>query len=182
MYAKKNLLERNFLSAIGLFSLFYAGILWKSYHSESELKRIAAAGSLTFILCELAFYPLDVINMQQKTFTNQNISSRQMFRSVFNHYGPYGIYRGFSGSYYSTLTAGYVFFALYKGIKIELRDKLKPKTQSQCSMIYFASSIIAEALSMLIYYPYEIFKIRYVAKNDKYRYNGVTDCFRKIMK
>jgi len=49
-------------------------------------------------------------------------------------------------------------------------------------MIYLFSSIVSEAISMLIYYPYEIFKVRYIAKNDKYRYKGITDCFTKIVK
>lgn len=44
-------------------------------------------------------------------------------------------------------------------------------------MIYWFSSIIAEAASMLIYYPFEIYKVRYIAKNDKYKYTGVKDCF-----
>jgi len=52
-----------------------------------------------------------------------------MVKSVYNHYGPYGIYRGFSAPYFSATSAGYAFFLFYKGIKVNLREKLNPKTQ-----------------------------------------------------
>ena len=42
-------------------------------------------------------------------------------------YGPYGVYRGFTTSYYSSTVAGLAFFAMYKGMKQKLRQKIKPK-------------------------------------------------------
>jgi hypothetical protein len=44
-------------------------------------------------------------------------------------YGPFGIYRGFTTSFYSSTAGGYVFFAIYKGLKTNLRDHFQPKTQ-----------------------------------------------------
>ena len=35
---------------------------------------------------------------------------------------------------------------------------------------------------MLIYYPYEIIKVRYIAKNDIYNYRGITHGFKSICK
>jgi len=43
------------------------------------------------------------------------------------------------------------------------------------------SSVVAEALSMLIYYPYEIVKVRIVAKNDQFAYKSIPDAFKKII-
>ena len=43
------------------------------------------------------------------------------------------------------------------------------------------ASIIAEGLSMLIYYPYEIVKVRIVAKNDQFAYKSIPDAFKKII-
>jgi len=43
------------------------------------------------------------------------------------------------------------------------------------------SSVIAEAVSMVIYYPYEIFKVRYIAKNEKFQYKGITHAFSNIV-
>lgn len=35
---------------------------------------------------------------------------------------------------------------------------------------------------MIIYYPYEIVKVRMIAKNDKYNYKSIPDAFKKILK
>jgi len=40
---------------------------------------------------------------------------------------------------------------------------------------------MAEAISMLLYYPYEIVKCRYVAKNEIYGYKSIPDAFKKII-
>ena len=40
--------------------------------------------------------------------------------------------------------------------------------------------VIAEAVSMIIYYPYEIVKVRMIAKNDKFNYKSIPDAFKKI--
>ena len=50
-----------------------------------------------------------------------------MLKMNLKSYGPYGVYRGFTTSYYSSTTAGFAFFAFYKGLKSNLKDKYKPK-------------------------------------------------------
>lgn len=100
-----------------------------------------------------------------------------MSKLVYNHYGPYGIYRGFTVSYYSSTASGFFFFASYKSLKVKMKEIFKPQNQVQTTMIYTAASCIAEALSMIIYYPYEIFKVRYIAKNDIYKYRSITQGF-----
>jgi hypothetical protein len=47
-------------------------------------------------------------------------------------------------------------------------------------MIYLFSSIVAEVLALLLYYPYEIVKVRMVAKNDQYQYRSIPDAFKKM--
>ena len=100
-----------------------------------------------------------------------------MFQNVYGKYGPYGLYRGFTTTYYSSTTAGYAFFAIYKGLKIKLKEYYQPTTQKQLTLIYLSASIIAETLSLLMYYPYEMMKVRIIAKNDKYKYKSVSDGF-----
>ncbi len=96
-------------------------------------------------------------------------------------YGMYGIYRGFTTSYYSSTTAGYFFFVVYKGLKLRMKEYFQPKTQKQCTLIYFVASTLAEQLSIAIYYPYEILKVRMVAKNDQFNYQSIPDAFKKII-
>ena len=62
-WAKRHLLQPRFLAAWGGFSLAFSYIIYKSYHSQNETLRIAASGSLTFLICEIFFFPLDAINL-----------------------------------------------------------------------------------------------------------------------
>jgi hypothetical protein len=39
---------------------------------------------------------------------------------------------------------------------------------------------VAEAIALLYYYPFEIVKVRMVAKNDQYRYRSIPDAFKKM--
>jgi len=41
--------------------------------------------------------------------------------------------------------------------------------------------MIAEAISMLVYYPFEVIKVRYITKNDHYQYKGVADALKNLM-
>ena len=63
-----------FVTICGLFSLTYACLVNKCRSSESEIMRIAAAGSLTTLACEVAFFPMDALNLQQK-INSKNIGS-----------------------------------------------------------------------------------------------------------
>eukprot|EP00355_Strombidium_rassoulzadegani_P010708 CAMPEP_0168621744 /NCGR_PEP_ID=MMETSP0449_2-20121227/7870_1 /TAXON_ID=1082188 /ORGANISM="Strombidium rassoulzadegani, Strain ras09" /LENGTH=249 /DNA_ID=CAMNT_0008662909 /DNA_START=574 /DNA_END=1319 /DNA_ORIENTATION=+ len=103
-------------------------------------------------------------------------------QQVYKHYGPYGIYRGFRTSYYSATTGAFAFFIVYKGMKQKMREYFQPATQQQCSLIYLVASVCAEAISMFIYYPYEILKVRMITKNDTFGYKSIPDAFHKIFK
>lgn len=49
-------------------------------------------------------------------------------------------------------------------------------------MIYAGASTIAEVIALIAYYPYELVKVRFLTKNDKYGYQSVSDAFIKILK
>ena len=40
---------------------------------------------------------------------------------------------------------------------------------------------MAEAMSICFYYPFEIVKVRMIAKNDTYGYKSIPDAFKKII-
>ena len=114
--AKKKLLCARFLGVFATYSLVYTLIIYKSKQSDNEILRIGASGSLTFLVSELCCFPLDTINFQLKLCKKQ-MTSAQMVKEVYKHYGLYGIYRGFSTSYYSSTSAAFFFFIIYKGLK-----------------------------------------------------------------
>ena len=50
------------------------------------------------------------------------------------------------------------------------------------ALIYASSSTIAEIISLFIYYPWELVKIRLLTKNEMYKYESVSDAFVKILR
>ena len=64
------------------FTGAYAFSLYKAKSSDNEILRIGAAGSLTMLLGESAFYCIDAINMKAKVHQGANISLRQLVREI----------------------------------------------------------------------------------------------------
>lgn len=48
------------------------------------------------------------------------------------------------------------------------------------AMIYAFASAISQVTSLMVYYPYELVKIRFLTKNEVYKYESVWDAFKKI--
>jgi Mitochondrial carrier protein len=49
-------------------------------------------------------------------------------------------------------------------------------------LVYASASTVAEIVSLFIYYPFELTKIRMLTKNDVYKYTSVSDAFVKILR
>jgi len=116
-----------FVKVCSTFTLLYFTWILSTRNHENQLLRIGASGSLTFLFCEMCFFPFDTLNFQVKLSTN-NATAMTTLRTNFRMYGMWGIYRGFTTSYYSSTTAGYFFFVVYKGLKLKMKEYFKPKT------------------------------------------------------
>ena len=144
--------------------------IYKSHKSENEVLRVGAAGSITTLIGESSFYFIDAINARSKIL-KQNVGFGTMFKSVVKNEGVKGLFKGYTACYYSSIFYGYLYFYLYKGIKCYLKESEMYKSSKSASLralIYASSSTIAEGISLLIYYPYELVKIRLLTKNDQY--------------
>lgn len=152
------------------FTGIYLYSIYKAHKSENEVLRIGAAGSITTLIGESSFYFIDAINARSKVLTN-NVGFGTMLKKVLKNEGVQGLFKGYSACYYSSIFYGYLYFYLYKGIKCHLKESelyQNSKSTPLRALIYASSSTIAEVISLLIYYPYELVKIRLLTKNDLY--------------
>lgn len=167
---------------VASFTGIYMYSIYRAHSSENEVLRIGAAGSLTTLIGESSFYFIDAINARSKMLTN-NVSFTYMMKNVLKTEGVQGLFKGYSACFYSSIFYGYLYFYMYKGIKCYLKEtELYQHSHSTSlrALIYASSSTIAEVISLLIYYPYELVKIRLLTKNDIYQYSSVSDAFVKI--
>lgn len=167
------------------FTGVYIYSIYKAHKSENEVLRIGAAGSLTTLIGESSFYFIDGINARSKILPH-NVGLIQMFRDVIKKEGVLGLYKGYSASYYSSILYGYLYFYIYKGFKHYVKDTDTFRENNQSTplkaLVYASASTVAEIVSLFIYYPFELTKIRLLTKNDVYRYTSVSDAFIKIVK
>ena len=152
---------------MGAFSTLYIYTLYKARHSDNKILRLGAAGSVTTLLGESTFYFLDGINLRSKLLS-ENIGLKEMFSKVIREEGYLGLYKGYSSCFYSSILYGYIYFYIYKGMKVYMKEHLDPKSTSMYVAIYASASTIAECFSLLIYYPFEVIKVRMLTKNHIY--------------
>ena len=113
-----------FYMFITSFSSTYFYSLYLSKNSENEVLRIGAAGSITVFLAESSFYFIDAINTWSKVITTENLGIHQMAAKILREEGIYGLYRGYSSCFYSSILYGYVYFFVYKGLKVLFKERL----------------------------------------------------------
>eukprot|EP00347_Sterkiella_histriomuscorum_P012480 403368414 len=166
---------------VSLFSCTYIYSLYKATHSENEILRVGAAGSITMLIGESTFYCIDAVNMRSKILS-ENVGFRDMIRRIYSKEGIYGLYKGYSASFYSSIFYGYLYFYIYKGLKVQMKERLDPQSTGSYALIYASASTIAEIVALVVYYPYELIKVRFLTKNDKYGYHSVSDAFVKIVR
>jgi hypothetical protein len=107
-----------------------------------------------------------------------------MAKKVIREEGIQGLYKGYTACYYSSILYGYVYFYLYKGVKGHMKESEMYRNSSHSTsfraLIYASASTIAEIISLFIYYPWELVKIRLLTRNDVFKYESVSDAFVKI--
>lgn len=103
------------------FTGAYIYSIYRARKSDNEVLRIGAAGSITTLVGESSFYFIDAINARSKVL-KENISMGQMMKQVIKTEGIYGLYKGYSACYYSSILYGYLYFYIYKGLKCHMKE------------------------------------------------------------
>lgn len=116
----KNKHLRYFFFASSLIS-FYSYALTKAHHSDDEVLRIGAAGSITMLVGESTFYCIDAVNTRSKILT-ENVGFKDMVNRIMKSEGIYGLYKGYSATFYGTILYGYLYFFIYKSTKLYMKE------------------------------------------------------------
>lgn len=90
-----------------------------------------------------------------------------------------GFFKGYTTTLYGSVAYGGLYFATYRIIKHKLGELTSDSQLGQVQKI-IVSALLAETLALLVYYPFEMVKVRFLSKPEKYGYQSVFDSFRKI--
>jgi hypothetical protein len=87
-----------------------------------------------------------------------NTSSIGVAKEIIRRDGVQGFFKGFSACFYGSIVCGFVYFSLYKLFKNISRERWADKYNF--SLLVFGSSFLAEAITLIFYYPYDMIKCR----------------------
>jgi hypothetical protein len=108
------------LYVFGVFSTVYGTTMWKFRDHPNEIFRMALAGSLSNMACEVCFHFADTINTRSKVH-KINVGTYRMLNQIFMEEGMYGLYKGVSACFYGSIVCGFLYFSLYKLLKSEFK-------------------------------------------------------------
>lgn len=91
--------------------------------------------------------------------------------------GPRGFLKGLSACFYGSIFCGFVYFGLYKKIKLLLYEQYGSDINP--TMVFLIASVIAEAMTIIFHFPYDLIKCRLQSKNNIFKYKNLPHAFRK---
>ena len=121
----------------------YFCILYKAKQSQNELMRMGASGSLTMFICDLSLYPIENINAKSKVVRGENVPFLEMGKRILRSEGMYGMYVGYSASFYSIITHGFGYYYIYKGLKLYLKEHFQPQSALTRALVYGIASVMS---------------------------------------
>lgn len=80
--------------------------------------------------------------------------------------------------FYGSVICGFIYFAFYKFLKNYFREHFEEKGGNP-ALLFFGASFIAEFITLLVYYPYDLVKCRLQSKNYHFKYRNIPHAFRK---
>ena len=126
-------------------------------------------------------YSIESINARSKVLKGENMSFTKMAKTIVTQEGPAALYKGYSASFYSIITHGFLYFYLYKGIKVFMKDHFQAESTMAKAAIYALSATLAQTVDVVCY-PMEMIRVRLLTNNDVYKYRSVSDAMIKIVR
>jgi hypothetical protein len=150
--------HRRRITVAGGFCSAYGYLSYKAMSPKcNEIVRLGVAASLAHVIIEALFHVADTVNVRAKV-SDSNDSSLKIVKKIYQKEGILGFTRVFSAMFYGSVFCGFIYFSLYKLLKVYLKEKYESKLNM--SAIYFLASFIAEFFTLLVYYPYDLIKCR----------------------
>ena len=101
------------LGVFGAITAVFAGSLYRYQNHENEFVRMALAGSLASVIWDVGFHFADTVNARLKVHSKYK-NTYALLHIIAKEEGIYGITKGISAWYYSSIVWGALYFGLYK--------------------------------------------------------------------
>jgi hypothetical protein len=146
---------------------------------ENDILRMGVAGSLANLFVDGLFHSIDTLNIRAKA-NDKPIGTITMMHKIWRKEGPFGFGKGFSAMFYGSAACGFVYFAAYKYLKGEFKEKFGDKID--IGYCFLLASFSAELFTLFVQYPYDLVKCRLQSVNTHFKYQNLVHAFTKEVK
>ncbi|XP_019053253.1 PREDICTED: mitoferrin-like isoform X2 [Nelumbo nucifera] len=148
-------------------------------HDGLEFWQFMIAGSIAGCVEHMAMFPVDTLKTRMQALgschSHQSFGLRQALRSVLQHEGTIGLYRGIGAMALGAAPAHAVYFSVYEFFK-EYLSSGNPNN----SAAHAVSGVFATVASDAVFTPMDMVKQRLQLRSSPYR--GVMDCVRRVLR
>ena len=105
------------------------------------------------------------------------MSTMQHIKQIYKKEGVYGFGRGFSACFYGSIFCGFSYFFMYKTTKLKMYEYFGQDVNP--TAVFLTASVIAEMITLIVHFPYDLIKRRLQSKNYYFKYKDLPHAFRK---
>ncbi|XP_010264543.1 PREDICTED: mitoferrin-like isoform X2 [Nelumbo nucifera] len=146
-------------------------------HDGLEFWQFMIAGSIAGCVEHMAMFPVDTLKTRMQALGScpaRSVSLRQALRSVLQHEGAIGLYRGIGAMALGAAPAHAVYFSIYEVCK-EFFSGGNPNN----SAAHAVSGVFATIASDAVLTPMDMVKQRLQLRSSPYK--GVMDCVKRVL-
>ncbi|CAH9132303.1 unnamed protein product [Cuscuta epithymum] len=155
--------------------------------SPPSYKGVAFGGIGTGAIQSLILSPVELVKIRlqlQKKTNTPTLTHKgpvDVAKRIFRQEGWRGIYRGLTVTVLRDAPAHGWYFCTYEYMREKLHPGCRMNGQETFKTMLVAGGV-AGVVSWISCYPLDVVKTRLQAQSEPLRYNGIVDCFRKIVK
>ena len=135
---------------------------------------MGVTGSLTLSSTEATFFAIDALNSKAKVVSGKNTNTIHILKEAIKKEGPLSLFRGLETAFLGASAYGFMFFSIYHLLKDRYRDQMKDDK----AKLFIASSLVTQGISLSLFYPFDMVKVRFQTAHNSYKYKNTFDAFR----
>ena len=128
--------------------------------------RYACAGVSATLFQEIIMHSIDTLNMKSKAMDGASMLTLQIIKQE----GFFSLYKGIQPVLYGYIGSSFIYFMMYAKMKLKMQNDMKSENPQEkitstalfykTMIVSFVSSMFAELVSLVFYYPFDLIKTR----------------------
>lgn len=150
----------------------------KGWLPNSVPLRVGLSGMTTQMVSDISFHFIDTVNVRLKGEQSLNRFT-WIIRDIWKKAGYKGFFYGIRATIFGSTLGGLTYFTLYKYLKAKIGHD-KHAGPIKAFVIDFFAAAVAEAIALLVFFPFEMVKTRMQMDNRLFPYRDVFEALHRV--